>query len=393
MSRKNKPWLAIVIASLLSWFGVSKILQITKEYSAHQQAITDIQGIINENSNINSIPNLDALKSNRTKIQQSIEKLKLVPNIPGSPYQNAQKQILQLNQLLVQLDSKIQVEEEASTNLQAAIQLDNEAATLVKGKSYSHKWLEAKNKWQQAISILEKIPAGTYVSDTAKLGILSVKRNFDDVSKVVASEDKLLQNFSSAVELAQQAANLTKDSTSITLPDLLTAKSQWQQAINLLGNISSETQLFFKAQSQLSNYRNNYRQVSNAIDEIQKCTLQQTILESECTASLSLDISPPETLTALLEDVEQEEDANNEIASSQEDSTSETSSDTSDDSSSSDYSGYSSDYSRGYSTRLGSVYVSGYTRSDGTYVRSHTRSSPGSRVSGFGSFRYGGASS
>ncbi|MBD2564524.1 MULTISPECIES: hypothetical protein [Nostoc] len=393
MSGKKKPWLPIVIAAVLSWFGVSKILQITKDYSAHQQAITDVQAIVNENSNINSIPNLDALKANQTKIQQTIEQLKIVPNLPGYPYQNAQNQISQLNQLLAKLDSKIQVEEAAFNNLQAALKLDEEAAILVQEKAYSNNWQEAKGKWQQAISILEKIPTATYVSDTAKLGILSVKRNFNDVDKVITSEQKSLQNFSSAVELAQKATNLTKDTTLITLPELLNAKLQWQQAINLLANVSSATNLSLKAQSQLSIYRNNYRQVSNAIDEIKKCLTQKTSFESECTANISLYISPPETLTALLEDIKKEEDANNQIASSEFNSTSGTSSDTSDESSSSNYSGYSGGYSSGYRSHSGSVSVNGYTRRDGTYVNSHTRSAPGSRVSGFGSFRSGGASS
>ena len=391
MSEKKRTWVAIFVAALLSWFGVSKILGITKDYSAHQQAIADVPKIINENNNINILPNLDALKLNTTKIHQAIEKLKIVPNLPGYPYQNAQNKIPELNQLLAKFESKLKVEEEASLNLQAAIKLDKEAAILVKDKSYSNNWQEAKSKWQQSISILEKIPNGTYSSDTAKQGILAVKRNFDDVGKVIGGEEKSLQDFSNAVELAQKAASFTKDTTSITLPDLLNAKLQWQQAINLLANVSSATNLSLKAQSQLSNYRNNYRQVSNAIDEIKKCTSQNLSSESSCTNSASLDISPPETLTALLEDIKKEEDAkNNEIASA--DSPTSGTENTSDEESNSNDSGYSG-YSGGYNSRPGSVYVHGYTRSNGTHVSSYTRSAPGSRVSGFGSFRSGGSSS
>ncbi|MBA3924683.1 MAG: hypothetical protein H0X31_24470, partial [Nostocaceae cyanobacterium] len=43
--------------------------------------------------------------------------------------------------------SKVKFEEEASLSLQAAIKLDNEAAILVKDKSYSNNWQEAKSKW------------------------------------------------------------------------------------------------------------------------------------------------------------------------------------------------------------------------------------------------------
>ena len=397
MSTKKKTWVVVVIAAFLSWVGINKIIQITKDYSAHQQAISDVQGIINENSNIKSIPNLDLLKSRQTKIQQTIETLKLVPNLPGYPYQNAQNQISQLTQLLTNIEPKIQIEEEASSNLQLALRLDDEAAKIVKDKSYSNNWQEAKSKWQQAINLLQKIPAGTSVFDAANQGILACQRNLDDVGKVIGGEEKSLHNFSAAVELAQKAASLIKDSTSITLPDLLNAKSQWQQAINLLANVSSVTNLSLKAQSQLSNYRHNYLQVSNAIDEIKKCIAQKISSESLCTSSVSLDISPPETLTALLEDIKKEEDAKNKQIASSDGSTSDTSSeDTSDDSSSdysSDYNGGSGGYGSGYSSHSGGVSVHGYTRSNGTHVSGYTRSAPSSRVSGFGSFRSGGSSS
>lgn len=316
MNVKKKTWIVLVIAAMFSWAGIDKIIQISKDYSAHSLAIADVQGIVNQSSNINSFSNLDALKSSQTKIQVSIKKLKEIPNLPGYPYQNAQNKISLLNEVLVKIESKVKVEEEALNNLQAAQRLDNEAALLVKDKSYSNSWQEAKNKWQQAINLLEKISTETYVSETTKQGISAIKHNLDDVGKVITGEEKSLQDFTTAVELAQKAITLTKDVTNLTLPDLLIAKSQWQQAINLLASISSTTELSFKIQSQLNIYRTNYREVGNAIDEIKKCTSQNTRSESACTAIVSLKMTEPETLIALLKDIKEQDTNNNQIQAS-----------------------------------------------------------------------------
>lgn len=392
---KKKNWIVIAIFVILGWFGVSKIIEIASSYSAHQKTLAEVKTLASTNTDINNIPNLESLKSTKTTIEQSITKLKEVPNLPGYPYQDAQNQISQLNNILAKLDSKIKTEDEALSNLQTAQRLDAEAARLVQSKTYSTSWQEAKSKWEQAISLLKKIPTGTFVSDTAKSGITAVERNFNDVGQFITGEEKSLKNFTTAVETAHKAFSLTKDTTSITLPDLLNAKSQWQQAINLLTQVGADSHVSTKLQSQLGAYRNNYREVSKAIDDIKKCTSQNTSSEISCTDSISLTgITEPQTLTALLPPPP-EEPVDTQVASAPD-----YSSTTESDNSSSTYSStgsssyYSSPSYSGYRSYSGSrVFVRSYTKSDGTHVGSHYRSSPGSRSSGFGSFRSGGSGS
>ncbi|BDA71828.1 hypothetical protein CAL7716_059940 [Calothrix sp. PCC 7716] len=283
---KKKNWIAIAIFVILGWFGVSKIIEVASSYSAHQKMLAEVKTLASSNTDINNIPNLESLKSTKTTIEQSVTKLKEVPNVPGYPYQNAQNQISQLNNILAKLDSKIKIEDEALSNLQTAQRLDAEAARLVQSKTYSTSWQEAKSKWEQAISLLKKIPTGTFVSDTAKSGITAVERNFKDVGQYITGEEKSLHNFTNAVEAAQRAFYFTKDTINITLPDLLNAKLQWQQAINFAALVGTNSHLGTRVQSQLGAYRNNYREVSKAIDDIKKCTSQNTSSEISCTQSI-----------------------------------------------------------------------------------------------------------
>lgn len=305
MNTNKKTWIILVIVTMFSWAGINKIIHISKDYSAYSSAIADVPSIVNQSSNINNFSNLDALKSSQTKIQNTIKKLKEIPNFPGYPYQNAQNKIHLLDQLLVKNDSKVKDEEEAFNNLKTAQNLDNEASLLVKDKTYSNNWKKAKNKWQQAIDLLQKISADSYVSNTAKQGILTIKRNLDDIDKVITSEDKSIQQFSTAVQLAQKTITLTQDTTNITSSNLSIAKSQWQQAINLLTSVPSTSVIFSKAQSELTVYRNNYKEVSKSVD----CMSQYSWSDYTCTYNLS-DISKPGNLTALLQDVN-EQDTNN----------------------------------------------------------------------------------
>ena len=387
MNKQIKTWLFIAIASFLGWIGISKLGKFQQEYSVQQQALAQVQQLVTEADSINNNSDLNSLEVNQTKLQQIITTLEKIPNLPGLPYQKAQKDLAELRPRLVNIESKLKTEEQASANLEAALKLDDEAAKLIENQSYSSEsWQSAKSKWEQAINLLQNIPAKTFVSDAAKKGLLACQRNYSDVTQGLANEDKAFQNLNLAVEVAQKAAKLTANSP-YTLPDLLNAKLQWQSAINLLTNLPSGTIASTKAESQLVEYRKNYRNVSDAIDQIEKCKADKLSFESSCTDNISLDITTQSSVTALNIDSEPKTSESSEVA-------------TSDDSSSdSETSGYdSSDTSRigvgtysGFSS--GSVYVHPYTRRNGTHVSGYYRSSSGTRVGGFGSFRSGGAHS
>jgi bacterioferritin (cytochrome b1) len=383
MNKQIKTALLIIIAAFLSWTGISKLGKFTQEQSAQQQTLAQVQQLVTEADNVNNNLDLNSLKSNQTKLQQAITTLEKIPNLPGLPYQKAQKDLAELRPRLLTIESKLKIEEQALASLQSALKLDDEAAAFVKNQSFSQKnWQESKNKWEQAINLLQNIPANTFVSDAAKQGLAACQRNYTDVSKGLEFENQSVQSFNSAIEASQKAVQITANSP-YTLPDLLNAKSQWQLAINLLTNLPSGTVVSTQAESQLIEYRKNYRTVSDAIDQIEKCKADNLSFETSCTDNISLEITPIQT--ALNNNTEPETSETSEAETTDYSNSDNTASD-----SNSSYSSSIGSYSRSGS---GSVYVHPYTRSNGTHVQGHYRSSPGTRVGGFGSFRSGGAHS
>ncbi len=386
MNKQIKTWIFIGIASFLAWIGITKLGNITQESSVQQQALAQAEQLATETNNIKNL-DLNSLKINQNKIQKTIATLEKVPNLPGFSYQQAQKKLTELRSTLIAVESKLKIEEPASANLEVALKLDKEAAALVQNQSYNpESWQDAKNKWEQAINLLNNIPANTLVSGAAQKGLVACKRNYADVSQVIADQEKAFQDLNAAVEAAQKAAKLTANSP-YTLPDLLNAKLQWQSAINLLTNLPSGTIASTKIEPQLTEYRKNYRSVSDAIDKIEKCKTDNLSFESSCTDSIALDITAPTSLTS--------QDSNNETSTSERSELA-SSNDSNGESETSDYNpNYTSSSSVGRYNGFGSgsVYVHPYIRSDGTRVSGYYRSSPGTRVSGFGSFRSGGAHS
>ncbi|MFN6200715.1 MAG: hypothetical protein HEQ12_19875 [Aphanizomenon flos-aquae DEX188] len=176
MNKQIKTALLVVIAAFLSWIGISKLGKFTQEHSAQQ--------LVTETDNVNNNLDLDSLKSNKTKLQKAISRLEKIPSLPELPYQKAQKDLAELRPRLVNIESKLKIEEQSLASLQSALQLDDEATALVKNQSYSRKnWQESKNKWEQAINLLQNIPANTFVSDAAKQVLAACQSNFADVSK------------------------------------------------------------------------------------------------------------------------------------------------------------------------------------------------------------------
>ncbi|MDB9372330.1 tetratricopeptide repeat protein [Nodularia sphaerocarpa] len=385
MSKKIKTGFFIAIAIFLAWIGISKSGKFAQEYSLQQQALGQVQKLVNETENINDISDFNSLKFTRDSLQKTITTIEEIPNFPGIPYQKAQKDLAELRPRLANVESKLKIEEQALANLESALKLDKEAANIVKEQTYSQTtWKESKDKWAQAINLLENIPANTFVSDAATKGLVACKRNFSDVSQVIESEENALQDLNSAIKIAQKANEITTK-TPYTLPDLLTAKSQWQSAINLVNNLPTNTIASRNFKSELIEYRKNYRIVSDAIDQIKNCMADNSTFESLCTDNTSLNITAPTTLTALDDNDEFESSINSRITTPNYSTTG----------GSSDVGGFSSGGSSGVSgfSSGTSIYVQPYTRSDGTRVRGHYRSSPKTRVGGFGRSRSGGSSS
>ncbi len=388
MMKNIKTWIIIAIATVLGLLGISKLLKLQQESSAQQQALIQAQNLVAETENINNVADLNTLKGYHKKLQETISTLEKIPNLPGLPYLKAQRDLDELRPLSAKVESQLKTEEQASTSLDSALKLDQEAAKLVEAPYSPENWQQAQDKWEQAITILQKISSNTFIADAVKKGLIACQRNYANITQQLAKEDNAFQNLDSAIDMAEKAAQLTANHP-YTMPDLINAKVQWQTAINLLTNIPSGSTASQEIASQLVAYRKNYINVSDAIDQIRKCMINNSSLESSCTDNVVLNITAPDT-TAF----------NDDSASENSQATVPTDENNADSNSNTRITKfrtrniYVNPYSRNITSsglNNGSVSVRSYTRSNGTHVQGYSRSSPGSRVGGLGSSRSGGA--
>ena len=82
------------------------------------------------------------------------------------------------------ITNRLNTEQKAAENLETAKKLAMEASVMVQNPSQSAEvWLQAKAKWQEAISLLEAIPNNTFVSAQAKEKLTVYRTNYTAVSQ------------------------------------------------------------------------------------------------------------------------------------------------------------------------------------------------------------------
>ncbi|MEA5504183.1 hypothetical protein VB735_13880 [Halotia wernerae UHCC 0503] len=121
----------------------------------------------------------------QTKWQQAINLLVSIPEETSVTVRAKQKLIrYQINYNAI--SQKVLVEKKALANLESAHKLVVEASFFVQTSPSSVLvWQQAKEKWQQAINLLEAIPENTAVSLQAKEMLASYKNNYATISTIV----------------------------------------------------------------------------------------------------------------------------------------------------------------------------------------------------------------
>ncbi|QKQ72264.1 hypothetical protein [Nostoc sp. TCL240-02] len=121
----------------------------------------------------------------KTKWHQAIMLLDSIPD-ETSVYDKAKKKLAYYQINYKSITQRVLIEKKAVANLESAQKLAIEANLLVQN---SHHLLliqqQAKNKWEQAINLLEAIPESTSVSIQAKETLPIYKINYANISKIM----------------------------------------------------------------------------------------------------------------------------------------------------------------------------------------------------------------
>lgn len=116
----------VVIAAtfaLLGWLGLSRGVKLAQTYTNQQQTLNRVASLISEVGDPNQAANLDQLKQSQKQLQSTIPVLEAVPSLPGFESERAKAELAKLRPLFDTVNSRIQSEEQASTNLAAALKL------------------------------------------------------------------------------------------------------------------------------------------------------------------------------------------------------------------------------------------------------------------------------
>ncbi|MBW4563156.1 MAG: hypothetical protein KME32_18805 [Mojavia pulchra JT2-VF2] len=166
-----------------------------------------------------------------------------------------------------QITLNINQEERTKNNFESAQKLGMEASLIVQNPPHAPEvWEKSSIKWQEAISLLEKIPEGTSISEQAKKQISSYRINSQTISKRILNENQAKENFEFSQKLAIEASILVQNPPH---PPKVWKQAQlkWQQAIKLLESIPQSTFVSEKAKEKLSSYKTNYGAVSTQVKD------------------------------------------------------------------------------------------------------------------------------
>ncbi|MBD2329654.1 hypothetical protein [Alkalinema sp. FACHB-956] len=383
---KPKPLLIAGILTLLGIVGFPHATRWVQSLAAQKQALDQTPRLLAEVGDVSKNNNLDNLKAQQQRLQSNIQLLEAIPNLPLMGYPQAQEQLKQLRPLAEKLNQRISEESDISKNLQKAVDLDNQALEIANNPPHPEERLKnAADKWGQAIRLLEKIPAQSPNYAQAQQGLKALRPKKAQVDQWLVREKQSVRKMETVLTTAKTVANNTKDKFPLEMADLLNAATQWSRIVLLLREIPGNTTVSEDASKFLPIAQRNLQSAKSAIANLKNCKAAQAELPGICSDEVALLVEdfPVDAFTA-------EEDIS--IASADIPVVPAVTT-ASNISSSPVVQRYRESRLRRYpkapppvmtsSAGGGSVEVKGHTRSDGTFVRSHTRSSP-SRSSGFG---------
>ncbi|MGQ9865078.1 MAG: hypothetical protein ACUVSQ_02145 [Pseudanabaenaceae cyanobacterium] len=166
---------------------------------------------LNADTSIQPSSEVLVLQQHTERLRQELDGLSRVPNWPLFPYENAQRELTVGRGRLEMLEKSLKAAAGANRDLQRALALAQEAAILVQKPPHPLPvWQKAQAKWQEAIALLEGIPADTAAHRAAQERLKTYRANAQQVGAWVArlQGSAVLPQFFAALPPAIQTAVL-----------------------------------------------------------------------------------------------------------------------------------------------------------------------------------------
>jgi hypothetical protein len=167
------------------WFGWTMY-----QRSVYESFLASAEEMTTKISSDNAPASLDVLSARQKNIDVAISTLNKIPPSSGDIYRKAQERWNKLKELDAQIAQRMENEKLAISSFSKAKALTDEATQSVKKPSLTlQEWKATYGKYQEAISLLEKIPADTSVTPEAKTNLTAYRKS----SKVVLAEYRKIE--------------------------------------------------------------------------------------------------------------------------------------------------------------------------------------------------------
>lgn len=299
ISKKVYAWFIASVLFILTAVGSVAGFNLWQARSLQAETVTKAHTLISQADGISRATNLDSLKASEQKLKEASILLASIPNSPGGLHSQAQSELSKVQSQIGEIEQRRKVEEESGALFETADRNAQIAIESVKQPPQPLEvWQQAKTDLEQAISTLSSVPPGTFVYEQVKTKLPGYKKSYTSINKALSAEQRANQALLTAEAAAEQAINVTRNTSSYTIEILQDAQSKWQKAISLLKNIPPKTGASLAISNRMSVYTNNYKAVSNGIKEIKNCGQQdaELVFSSSC-ESIYLDLSIPPSTT------------------------------------------------------------------------------------------------
>jgi len=189
MNSKTVVWgsIATIAVAGTGWFGWT-----TYQRSIHESFLASAEEITTKIGSDNAPASLDVLSARQKNIDVAISTLNKIPPSSGDIYRKAQERWSNLKELDAQLTQRIENEKLAISSFEKAKALTDEANRNPKISSLSMQDLQsAYGKYQEAVFLIEKIPANTSVMTEAKQNLEKSRKNSEVVLREYQKRESL----------------------------------------------------------------------------------------------------------------------------------------------------------------------------------------------------------
>ncbi|MCY7332150.1 MAG: hypothetical protein LH649_05720 [Pseudanabaena sp. CAN_BIN31] len=164
---------AAITVVFSGWFGWT-----TYQRSVYEGLLASAEEVTTKISNDSQPVSLEVLGARQKNISAAISSLDKIPPSSGDIYSKAQKRWGELQELKAKVTQMMENEQQSINSLAQAKALTDEASKNAKKTSLStEEWKMTHGKYQEAIALLEKIPANRSVKAEANQNLTGYRKN------------------------------------------------------------------------------------------------------------------------------------------------------------------------------------------------------------------------